>query len=116
MKTEKQDHDFIKEIVKAAVVETVKELRKNGLLKRSDDVAYAEISERLFEYYRAPEKDPAMEAALDKISGDYYFPAIKMYYQNKLTIDWIAEDYHVEISTVSRNKKRLCLRLYRILY
>ena len=42
---------FIKEIVKAAVVETVKELRKNGLLKRSDDVAYAEISERLFEYY-----------------------------------------------------------------
>ena len=52
MKTEKQDHEFIKEIVKAAVVETVKELRKNGLLKRSDDVAYAEISERLFEYYR----------------------------------------------------------------
>ena len=74
---DRQNDDQIREIIKSTVVETVRELRKNGLLKRSDDVAYAEISERLFEYYRAPEKDPAMEAALEKISGD--FTAIKMY-------------------------------------
>lgn len=106
--------EVIRELVAGAVKETIQELRRNGLLKRSDDVAYAEISERLFEYYRNPARDEAMKTALEKIKVDYYYNIIPQYYRNKMTIDWIAEDYHCEISTIARNKKRLCLRLYNL--
>ena len=104
----------IQELVKGTVKETVKELRKNGLLKRSDDVAYSEISERLFEYYRNPDRDEAMTEALSKVKSDYYFEIIPQYYSKKVTIDWIAEEFQCEISTITRNKKRLCLRLFQL--
>ena len=107
--------ELIQELVKGTVVETVKELRKNGLLKRSDDVAYSEISERLFEYYRNPDRDKAMTEALAKIEGDYYFEILPQFYRSKVTIDWIAEGYHCEVSTITRNKRRLCLKLFRLL-
>ena len=107
--------EVIRELVRGAVKETIKELRRGGLLKRSDDVAYAEISERLFEYYQHPKRDTAMGEALKKIESDYYFEIVPQYYRSKVTIDWIAEGYHCEVSTITRNKKRLCLRLYSIL-
>ena len=37
--------EVIRELVRGAVKETIRELRKSGMLKQSDDVAYAEISE-----------------------------------------------------------------------
>lgn len=101
--------------IKAIVKQTVIELKRSGLLKRSDDVAYSEMSERLFEYFRKPGRDKELEAALDKVRGDYYFGIIQLYYQKKYTIDWIAEAYHCEVSTITRNKRRLCLRLSCIL-
>lgn len=107
--------EVLREIIKSTVIETVLELRKNGLLKRSDDVAYAEISERLYEYYQKPEYDEQMAEALEKIKGDYYFDILPQYYKSKITIDWIADAYHCEVSTISRNKKRLCMRLFRLL-
>ena len=107
--------ELTEETVKEIVKTTVRELRKNGLLKRGDDVAYSEISERLFEYYQNPERDSEMAEALERIKSDYYFEIIPKYYSEKYTIDWIAEEFQCEISTVTRNKKRLCLRLFNML-
>lgn len=94
------------------VKETVKELRKTGYLKRSDDIAYSEISSRLFEYFKKPDSDPAVGIALENVKGDQYFKIIPMYYRDRVTIDWIAEEFNCEISTITRNKKRLCLKIY----
>ena len=99
----------VQNIVKA----TINELRKGGYLKRSDDIAYSEISARLFDYFRNPVNDPDIGNALERIKGDRYFKIITMYYRDRYTIDWIAEDFNCEISTITRNKKRLCLRIYR---
>lgn len=98
--------------VKLIVKETIKELRKTGYLKRSDDIAYSEISSRLFDYFKNPESDPEVGNALESIKGDQYYNIIPLYYRNRLTIDWIAEDFNCEISTITRNKKRLCLKIY----
>lgn len=99
----------VRDIVKA----TIRELKKGGYLKRSDDIAYSEISARLFEYFRHPDSDPDIAQALERVKGDQYYKIITMYYRDRYTIDWIAEDFNCEISTITRNKKRLCLRIYR---
>lgn len=103
------------ELIRAAVVETIRTLRKSGLLRRYDDVAYSEISGRLYAYYRDPSKDPALREALDKIKTDPYYDILPQFYQQKLTIDWIAEGFRCEFITISRNKKRLCLKIHDIL-
>lgn len=101
--------------VKEIVIETVKELRNSGLLRRQDDVAYAETAARLFQYYLEPLHDRPMADALQEVRQDYYFGILPEYYGKRTTIEVIAEEYGCEISTVTRNKKRLCLRLYQIL-
>lgn len=111
-----QNIDAQEEIELSEVVrETVKELRKNGLLKRSDDVAYSEVSSRLYEYYRNPERDPEVGAALEMISGDFYAGSIADYYREHLSLDVIAETYHCDLTTIKRNKKRLCLKIFQLL-
>lgn len=102
-------------LIAETVRETVREMKHSGLLKRADDVAYSEISNRLYQYYEDRENDPEMGAALEKIRGDYYAGVLEMYYRQKLALDWIAESYHCELTTISRNKKRLCLRLFQLL-
>lgn len=101
--------------VKAIVRRTVKELMRNGMLKRADDVAYSETSSRLFEYFKAPERDQEMGEALEKVKNDFYFEIITAYYRDRRTIDEIAARYDCEISTVSRNKKRMCLKIHQLL-
>lgn len=101
--------------VREVVIETVKELRNSGLLRRQDDVAYAEMAARLIQYYKEPEHDRQMADVLEKMQGDYYFNILPEYYKHRNTIEIIAEEYGCEISTVTRNKKRLCLQLYLML-
>ena len=100
--------------VKVIVKATIDELRRGGYLKRSDDIAYSEISARLFNYFRQPDSDPDIGNALARIKGDRYYNIITMYYRDRLTIDWIAEEFSCEISTITRNKKRLCLKIYHL--
>ena len=98
----------IRNIVKA----TINELKRSGYFKRLDDIAYSEISLRLTEYFKNPDSDPEMAQALESIRGDRYYRIITLYYRDHLTIDWIAEEFNCEISTITRNKKRLCLKIY----
>lgn len=103
-----------REEIRGIVIETIRELRSNGLLRRQDDVAYAEMAVRLYEYYREPDRDRKMGDALGSIKGDFYFGILPAFYCEQKTIEQIAEEFDCEISTVTRNKKRLCLHLARI--
>ena len=105
----------LREIIQETVKETIFEMRRNGLLKRADDVAYNQIGARLYEFFKDPDKDPEMQAALDKIRGDYYAASLADYYRDHLSLDVIAEAYHCELTTIKRNKKRLCLQLFQML-
>ena len=49
------------------------------------------------------------------MKDDDYFDIIPLYYFTGNTIEHIASGYDVDISTITRNKKRLCYEIYMIL-
>lgn len=103
----------VEKIVKKAVSETIKELKKQRLLNEPFD--YSMISATLFGFYAEPEKYPEISVALKEIEADYYFGIIPLYYQQRHTLEKLAEIYDVEVSTIARNKKRLCEKISQII-
>ena len=105
----------IKSVIQNTVKETVDELKRNGLLKSSNDVIYKTVSERLRAFYKSPRRDKKMAAALAEMESDYYFGILELYFGSGYTMEYIAGKYNCEVSTVSRNKKRLCMQLHSLL-
>ena len=103
----KDEKQFIAEIV----AETIAQLQRAGMLRPARDMAYKEASERLRKYYDDGERDKLIAAALDKVESDPYYKIIPLFFRYGYTLPQIAEVFGVEISTVSRNKKRLSLRI-----
>lgn len=101
----------IKEIVNLAVKTTVKEFKRCGLLKE-DIAAYTDISNLLKAYYKNGKKDDQITYAIQNHRFDQYFRIILLYYEDGKTIEQIAEILEIDVSTVVRNKKRLCLEIY----
>lgn len=106
-----QDKEFIREVIR----ETILELKKGGLLRDANDIAYSEANALLRGYYRQGESDKAIADALKKVQADPYFKIIPLYFSYGYTIEDIAEVFDVEVSTISRNKKRLCLAVYNLI-
>jgi RNA polymerase sigma factor (sigma-70 family) len=97
--------------VKRIIQMTIKELKKQELLRDAESAAYNEISKRLFRYYMGY-RDDDLQSVLDEVKGDRYFNIITMFYFESYTVEKIAEHLDVDVRTVSRNKKRLCLEIY----
>lgn len=102
-----KDREFVQEIIRM----TIAELQRAGMLKDTRDASYAEANDLLKRYYSRGEKDADVAAALARLDGDPYQKIIPLYYGYGYTIDEIAEDFGVETSTISRNKKRLCIEV-----
>lgn len=111
---------LLQDVISCTIRETIAELKKTGFLRRDDKEAYKTIDKRLKAYFGAKisgeEPDPDMTRALRSIVDDDYFPVIMYYYQEHMTIEAIAEAYNVEVSTITRNKKRLCLMIDNYLF
>jgi predicted transcriptional regulator len=107
--------DLDKEAVRAIVDATIKELMRNGMLKRVGDIAYSDTVEMLRAYYAHAKKDAALTAAIAAVRADTYFEIIPLYFRDGYTIERLAEEFSVDTSTISRNKKRLCLEIYSML-
>lgn len=99
--------------VKRIVQLTIKELKRQELLQDAVRLAYKEISERLQKFY-APfaADDIELAEAIDQLQGDKYRHILWMYYRDGYTVEEIAEKLNVDVRTVTRNKKRLCIELY----
>lgn len=95
--------------VKAIIAETIRELKREGLLKSASDIAYHEISARLRQYFRDGETDPEVAEALEAVAEDPYFKIIPLFFRYGYTIEAIAETMGAEPRTIYRNKKRLSL-------
>lgn len=101
----------IKGLIKQTVNETIRELRRQNLISK-DMAAYDDINELLTEHYRNGEKDAALSYAIYGKRFDPYYRIIPMYYGEGRTLDDIRDVLGVDLSTVVRNKKRLCLEIY----
>lgn len=104
---------LLSEVIRLSVRETISELRKMGFLNRDERQAYKSVSRKLYDYFDAisagESGDPDIADALDSLIDDDYFPVLLYYYEDRMTVEQIAEAYDCEVSTITRNKKRLCL-------
>lgn len=99
--------------VKRIVQITIQELKRQELLLDAERAAYKEISERLQRFY-APYavEDKELSEAIEQLKDDKYRHILIMFYRDGYTVEEIAERLNVDVRTVSRNKKRLCLEIY----
>jgi hypothetical protein len=112
---DKNIEQYIDKAARQAAKATVHEFKASGALKDPKTIIYRDMSSRLLEFYKGEKSDPGLANALLKLSEDMYFDIIPLYYCTGNTIENIAEGFEVEISTITRNKKRLCIEIYKLL-
>ena len=110
----------IDNIIEKTVTETVTKLKLAGMLKDDTDTAY-EKTEKLLKMYNDIKLTdnkivPVLNRALDAIRDDAYFQIIELAYFENRSREYIAEYFDIEVSTVSRNKKRLVNRISRMIF
>lgn len=109
---QKMTDNEIQKLIELTVKKSISEYKKNGLLKDSENVAYNDASAILIDYFRSDKKNTSITYAIHGLRFDPYARIIPMYYEEGKTIECIAEELGVDVSTVVRNKKRLCLAIY----
>ena len=102
-------------MIENIVKETIRQLIRDGLLKSPQDIAYREITARLRQYYKDGETDPDLYRAIEKLAEDPYSKILPLYFRYGYTIEAIAEALDVDVTTITRNKKRLSIKIYEIL-
>ena len=110
----------IDNIIEKTVTETVTKLKLAGMLKDDTDTAYEKTEKLLKRYNDIKLTDnkivPVFNRALDAIRDDEYFQIIELAYFENRSREYIAEYFDIEVSTVSRNKKRLVNRISRMIF
>ena len=91
-------NDLIDQKIEFIVNRTVEELQRRGMLKSSDEIIYNDASRLIEEYY--------------KHGASENFSVIPIYFKEGKTLEAIAVALGVDVSTIVRNKKRLCLAIY----
>ena len=104
--------DEIKRYIDITVQQSIKEFKRSGMLKESDNAVYSDAAEMLASYYRNGQTEANITYAIQGQRFDPYYLIIPLYYGEGKTIEAIAEKFGVDVSTVVRNKKRLCLAIY----
>lgn len=102
----------IKGLIRETVSECIKELVRQHMIQDTDTAAYNDISNLLLDYYKNGEKNNALTYAIQAQRFDPYYRIIEMYFRDDMTLEVIARALEVDLSTVVRNKKRLCLQIY----
>lgn len=102
------------EEIRRIVTMTVKAMKREGMLRNANDVMYGEMARRLHGHFNE-EYSEKVAKALNEIKTDMYYSIIPLYYGKRMTHEDIAEAMNVEVSTITRNKKRLCIELYKLM-
>lgn len=109
----------IEALIDKSVRKAFKELRDKGVLKNQTDLIYKDMSKLLRCYFRDVDDsgsgDPKIENALSQLENDRFFAIIPQYYQQGYTLEELALMQHCDISTITRNKKRLCFEIYELM-
>ena len=102
----------IEEMIRRIVKQCIREYSKQ-ILDGDQTTIYNDVSELLTSYYKEGEKNAAVRYALQAQRFDPYSRIIPLYYKDKQTLDSIAYNMGVDVSTIVRNKKRLCMDIYK---
>lgn len=109
----------IEALIDKSVKKAFKELKDKGVLKNQMDLIYKDMSKLLRCYFKDLEDsgsgDPKIENALSQLEYDRFYNIIPQYYQMGYTLEELSIMYHCDISTITRNKKRLCFEIYELM-
>lgn len=95
---------------------TIDELTKRKLLKLENyQNTLRAVDVNLYQYFDNKGNGTNVSYALHTLSDDPYIDIIYLQYRDRKTIEWIAEYYSVDVSTIKRNKKRLINKIYEML-
>ena len=119
----------VKELIKATAelssTETVRKLKKAGLLRECKKSTTEKMEEALFNYptfktIKGRKKTTAMtveiEKALAAIKKDPYYDIIELFYFQRQSRDSIAFQVGISPSAVTRNKRRLIREMVPIVF
>lgn len=101
----------IREVVKI----TLDELTTRKLIKDNYPAILNEVERKLKLYFNNRGDGLNISYALNQLSDDPYIDIIYLHYRDGRTLEWIAEYYDKEVSTIKRNKKRLITKIYELL-
>lgn len=104
------DQQQIRQIVKM----TIDELDQRNMLKDPYQSILGVVDKRLNKYFNGG-KDSGISSALRELSDDPYIDLIYLQYRDGKTLEWIANYYNKDTSTIKRNKKRLIKSIYEII-
>lgn len=102
----------IKAYIDTAIRRTVEEYKRAGLLVDGRGAAYSDAAEMLERYFADGKTNNAITYAMQAIRFDPYFRVLELYFEKRQTNEAIAELMGVDLSTIVRNKRRLCLKIY----
>lgn len=109
----------IEAIIDKTVKRAFKELKDKGVLKNQTDIVYKDISKLLRCYFKdlddSGSGDPKIENAISQLKDDRFYTIIPDYYGEGYTLEDLAGRLHCDISTITRNKKRLCFEIYELM-
>lgn len=92
---------------------TLDELIQRKMLKDPYHNILRILDKRLYNYFNGC-KDSEIKSVLHELSDDPYIDIIYLQYRDHKTIEWIAEYYNKDTSTIKRNKKRLINKIYEL--
>ena len=99
--------------IRKVVEITIDEYKKKGLIIDNESAAYSDACELLQSYFDGDKKDTRITYAVQAVRFDPYFRVLQLYFEEHEKIEMIARKLGVDTSTVVRNKKRLCLEIYK---
>jgi len=104
--------DQIREIV----IMTIDELTNRNLIRTDNyQSVLKSVEHRLTMFFNNKGDGNGVSYALRQLSDDPYIDIIFFQYRDNKTLEWLAEYFGVDVSTVKRNKKRLILKIFMLL-
>lgn len=103
----------VREIVNITIDELLK--RKVLDIEKYQNILRA-VEVNLYSYFDGTNKNCIkFSHLLNSISDDPYIDIIYLQYRDGKTLEWIAEYFNKDVSTIKRNKKRIILDIYKLL-
>lgn len=100
----------VREIVKITIDELTQ--RKQLDIENYQTTLRA-VEANLYSFFDNKSNDIAY--ALNQLSDDPYIDIIYLQYRDGKTLEWIAEYFNKDVSTIKRNKKRIIQAVYKLL-
>lgn len=103
------------EQVREVVRITLDELSNRKRIKDDYPVILKAVERKLKDFFNNRGDGNGISYTLNVLSDDPYIDIIYLHYRDGRTLEWIAEYYDKEVSTIKRNKKRLIYKIHELL-